>query len=79
MKAIHTSLNDIYKVKEIVSFEEYARRHKEQEDPNFYAAFSDPKAGRARVAYNADKTYGLRNLDANASANPEHAADSSSK
>lgn len=64
VKAIASSLNDIYKVKEIVSYDEYARRHKDHnDDPDFYAAFSDPKAGHARVAYNADKTYGLKNLD----------------
>ena len=79
IRAISTSLNDIYKVKEIVSDEEYARRHKEQEDPNFYAAFSDPKAGHARVAYNADKTYGLKNLDANAEAKPEQVVNSDNK
>lgn len=66
VKAIRTSLNAINNVKEIVSAEEYARRHQNDQDHNtdFYAAFSDPKAGHARVAYNADKNYRLANLDA---------------
>ena len=63
VKAIRSSLNDINEVKEIVSYEEYARRHKNGEDEGLYAAFSDPKAGHARVAYNADKNYRLVNLD----------------
>ena len=69
VKAIRTSLGTINKVKEIVSDEEYARRHKNNpnDDPNFYAYMSDPKAGHARVAYNADKNYGLVNLDKNQS------------
>ena len=66
VKAIRTSLGAIDNVKEIVTPEEYARRHKanHNDDPSFYAAFSDPKANHARVAYNADKNYGLVNLDA---------------
>ena len=63
VKAIRSSLNDINEVKEIVSYEEYARRHKNGEDEGLYAAFSDPKAGHVRVAYNADKNYRLVNLD----------------
>lgn len=65
VKAVRTSLDDINNVKEIVSYDEYKQRHENNadDDPNFYAAFSDPKAGHAKVAYNADKTYGLKNLD----------------
>ena len=65
VKNIRTSLSTINKVKEIVSDEEYARRHEDNanDDSELYAYMSDPKAGHARVAYNADKNYGLVNLD----------------
>ena len=73
LKAISTSLNDIRKVKEFVSFEEYDKRHHDDDEKAQYVV-ADPKAGHVRVAYNADKTYGLRNLDPNADPDPEQIA-----
>lgn len=62
-KAISTSLNDIYKVKEVVTYDEYWERHKDDDEKAQYVT-ADPKAGHVKIAYNADKTYKLKNLDA---------------
>ena len=58
IKNIKESLNYIYDVQKLVKYDD------EYDDAEgTYAAGSAPKAGHAKIAYNADKTYGLKNLD----------------
>lgn len=58
IKNIKGSLEHIYDVQTFVTYDD------EYDDKEgTYAVGSAPKAGHARIAYNADKTYGLKNLD----------------
>lgn len=66
--AIKKSLLEIYKVQDIVHDGEYKRAEAYQD--GIYSAGSTPKPGHAKIAYNADKTYGLKNIDAPAQVEP---------
>ena len=59
--AIRKSLLEIWKVQEIVYDDEFKDTALNTQDT--YAANSEPKAGHVKLAYNADKTYPLKNLD----------------
>lgn len=79
MNAIKQSLGTIYDVQTIVTFDQQLKADAYAEGT--YAADSLPKAGHAKVAYNADKTYGLVNLDSNTTPelNKADAGDSASE
>lgn len=62
--SIKESLAEIFDVQQIVSTGEYERAAAYKRGT--YSQGSEPKPGHAKIAFNADKTYGLVNIDAKA-------------
>ena len=71
--AVKKSLSEIYKVQDIVRDGEYKKAEKYREGT--YAAGSEPKPGHAKIAYNADKTYKLKNIDKDSQVAPHNDID----
>ena len=59
MKAVKDSVSKMDDVKQIVTYDD---EYDDSGAPE-YARGSAPKVGHAKIAYNADKTYDLHNID----------------